>query len=679
MLKHFFIIFLLLPVFIYAQKEGTTSDKEKSLYNKAIEYIEEEQYEFAERNFIQLIGIDSTNFKYWYELGLLYAHQMENNVKAIPCFQGSIRHIDKQSDPNVYLYLAQACQFVQEYDQAVSLYRQYERMPLSEGFIKVSVSNYIQLCEYAQNEEMRMKRKSAYNLVNLGSAINSSYSEYASVPLFRNNTILFTSRRTSEADSLMMIFDQFWEYMYISEKKDGSLSEPQGTYTKAVNFISYPEFVNFGKKTSYHKAVIGIYPDYSKLIVYQKQRIWTSSKNDNGVWLKPKKLPKTINFAEYMRHASITADGKTMYLSASLSGEADNIDLYVSHLDDKGKWSKAENLGPVINTENNEDSPEISPDGKVLYFSSAGHTGMGNFDVFRSELINGEWTKPVNLGYPINSPADDIFFKWDNNTGVAFFSSSRAEGHGKMDLYAAYPMDTAPDFGKCIISENDIKRYVKYDWFLKDTIETGTPVILEVNVMQANSVSDFSFFWRVDNKSVYDGRRDTHTFVNPGKHQISLMLRAWNDSTEKQMSFCVEKEVLVVTREEMAMLKNDAIKDKEMKPVFFDYDKFNIRDSEVATLNENIEYLKNSPDLKIRIYAHTDSRGSDLYNKTLSQKRADSVVKYLIKNGISRKRIVESVGMGESKLFNNCTDNIECSEAEHQVNRRAVIMPSEKK
>jgi outer membrane protein OmpA-like peptidoglycan-associated protein/tetratricopeptide (TPR) repeat protein len=650
------------------------SDKEKSLYNKALEYIEEEKYEFAEKNFIQLLSIDSTRFNYWYELGLLYAHQMENIVKAIPCFKGAIRHINKEADENVYLYLAQAFQFVQEYDEAIRLFREYEKLPLKEGFIKVSVTPYIELCEYARNTETKMKRKSAYQLVNLGANINSSYSEYASVPLFRNNSLLFTSRRTSVTDSLMMIFDQYYEYMYISEKKEGGLNSQEGTFTKAVNFISYPEFVKFGKKTSYHKAVIGIYPDYSKLLVYQKQRIWTSE-NKDGVWQKPKKMSKAINFAEYMRHASVTADGKTMYLSASFSGEADNIDIYVSHLQENGKWSKAQNLGPVINTQGNEDSPEISPDGKVLYFSSAGHQGMGNFDVFRSELVNGEWTTPVNLGYPINSPADDIFFKWDPNTGVAYFSSSRAEGYGKMDLYAAFPIDTAPDFSKCISSKKEMSRYVFFDWFINDTVTAGEKVILEARILQLQSVSDIAFFWRVDNKTVYEGIRDTHIFVNPGKHTITLMMRAWNDSTEKQMTFCVEKEILVITREEMAVLKNDQKKSKELMPVFFDYDKFNIRDSEVKTLQENIAYLKENTDVKVRIYAHTDSRGSDYYNKVLSQKRADAVVKYLLKNGISRKRITESVGMGESKLFNKCADGVECTEEEHQVNRRAVFVP----
>lgn len=677
MLKYKLVILLLLPLWVFAQPGSTVSDKEKSLYNKALEYIEEEKYEFAEKNFIQLLSIDSTRFNYWYELGMLYAHQMENIVKAIPCFKGAIRHMDKEADQNVYLYLGQALQFVQEYDEAIRLYREYEKLPLTEGFIKVSVTPYVELCEYAKNTEMKMKRKSAYKLVNLGPNINSHYSEYASVPLFRSNTLLFTSRRTSVTDSLMMIFDQYYEYMYISEKKGGGLNEQEGSFTQAVNFINYPEFIKFGKKTSYHKAVIGIFPDYSKLLVYQKQRIWTSA-NKDGVWQKPKKMPKTINFAEYMRHASVTADGKTMYLSASLSGEADNIDIYVSRMDENGKWGKAENLGNIINTPGNEDSPEISPDGKVLYFSSVGHKGMGNFDVFRSELVNGEWTTPVNLGYPINSPADDIFFKWDQNTGVAYFSSSRAEGYGKMDLYAAFPMDTTPDFTRCISAQKEISRYLYYDWQIPDTVMAGEKVVLEARILQTQSVSDISFFWRADNKDVYEGSRDTHIFINPGRHTITLMMRAWNDSTEKQISFCAEKEILVITREEMAVLKNDQKKSKELKPVFFDYDKFNIRNSELKAMDDNIAYLKENPDVKIRVFAHTDSRGSDYYNKVLSQKRADAAVKYLMKNGITRKQIIESTGMGESKLFNKCSDGVECTEEEHQINRRAVFVPEDK-
>lgn len=672
------MLFLLLPVIGYSQPGN--NEKEKSLYTKANEYIEEEQYEFAEKNFRQLLTLDSTNFTYWYELGLLYAQQMQNIVNAIPCFKGALRHMNNESDKNVYLYLAQAFQFVQEYDDAIALYKEYEKLPLTINQIKVSVTKYIQLCEYAKNEEVKMKRKSAYTIVNLGPGINSHYSEYASVPLFRKNTILFTSRRTSVTDSLMMIFDQYYEYMYISEKKEASLTENAGYFTKSDNFTSLPEYVNFGKKAQYHKAVIGIYPDYSKLLVYMKQQIWTSA-NKDGIWQKPEKLPKEINFAEYMRHASITADGKTMYLSAAPSGEADNIDIYVSYLGEDGKWSKAENLGPVINTPSNEDSPEISPDGKILYFSSNGHTGMGNFDVFRSELDSGEWSTPVNLGYPVNSPADDIFFKWDPNTGVAYFSSSRAEGYGKMDLYSAFPLDTAPDFSKGITDKAEIEKYLQYRWILSDTIEAGDSVVLEANILRTISISDIAYFWRVDGTSHYNGYKATHTFINPGKHKVDLMIRAWNDSTEKQLSFLVQKDILVITREEMAVLKNDK-KDsttQELKPVFFGFDKFNIRESEISSMQANIDYLKANPDVRIKIYAHTDCRGSDLHNKKLSQKRADAVVKYLMNNGISKKRIAEAYGMGETKLFNQCADGVDCPDELHQINRRAVIIPVEKK
>lgn len=672
------LLFVLSTLVAFSQPGN--NEKEKSLYTKAIEYIEEEQYEFAEKNFQQLLSIDSTNFTYWYELGLLYAQQMENIVTAIPCFKGALRHMSNESDNNVYLYLAQAFQFVQEYDDAIALYKEYEKLPLTGNQIKVSVEKYIQLCEYAKNEEVRMKRKSAYNIINLGTAINSHYSEYASVPLFRNNTLLFTSRRTSVTDSLMMIFDQYYEYMYISEKKESSLTENSGYFTKSDNFTSLPEFVNFGKKSQFHKAVIGIYPDYTKLLVYMKQQIWTSA-NKNGIWQKPKKLPKEINFAEYMRHASITADGKTMYLSAAPSGDADNIDIYVSYLGEDGKWSKAENLGPTINTSSNEDSPEISPDGKVLYFSSNGLSGLGNFDVFRSDLDSGEWSTPVNLKYPVNSPADDIFFKWDPVTGVAYFSSSRAEGFGKMDIYAAFPLDTAPDFSKGIIDKAEIEKYLQYRWFLSDTIEAGDSVNLEVNILSTTSISDITYFWRVDESGQYNGYKASHLFINPGIHHVTLMMRAWNDSTEKQLSFLLHKEILVITREEMAVLKNDE-KDKatlELKPVFFDYGKFNIRESEIGTMTANIEYLKANPDVRIKIYAHTDSRSSALFNKKLSQKRADSVVKYLISNGIPKKRIVVAYGMGESELLNKCSDDVECTEEMHQENRRAVIIPVEKK
>ncbi|PKP21260.1 MAG: hypothetical protein CVU05_07160 [Bacteroidetes bacterium HGW-Bacteroidetes-21] len=672
----FVFILCMLVSNVFSQK--TLKEVETQLYNEALDLIDEEKYEFAERNYLKLINIDSTNFTYLYDLGMLYFKQLYQKPKSVTYLKKAIQHLGTTSDLNVYLYLAQAYQNIEKYDEAIKTYEDYDKIPLKEGQIKVSVSEYIEKCKYAKKEEENQKRNMRFRVVNLGNTVNTHYSEYAAIPMYKDTIILFTSRRTSKTDSIEMIYDQFWEYMYLTKKTDGSLHESKGTFKTPVPFETYSQFMKFGKKTTWHKAVVGIYPDNSKLIIFQKQKLWTSQFKD-GVWQKPKKLPKAINFGDYQRHASVTADGKTMYFSAFPQGETENIDIYTSKLQENGKWSPAVNLGIKINTDNNEDSPEITPDGKTLYFSSNGHQGMGEYDIFKSELVDGEWSAPINMGFPVNSPADDIFYKRNGSDGVAYMSSSRAQGFGKMDVYMVIPVNPDPDFTNCARLDKEKIDWINIDFSFRDSISVGEPATFDALLFKVRGSTDRHYFWNFgDMSDIGEKMSVEHKYAAPGEYKVTLQVKAWNDSLAEEADFCIDKKITVLSEKQVAMNNSNnnenttkaSLTDVDLQPVFFGYDKNNISISAQQVMENNLKVLKENPQLKIRLEAHTDARGSSEYNMSLSQRRADSVKNFLLKNGIDKSRIIETVGLGETILFNKCADGVECNDEEHQINRR---------
>ncbi|OFY35819.1 MAG: hypothetical protein A2W91_17445 [Bacteroidetes bacterium GWF2_38_335] len=697
----------------YSQVRPDASVKEKELYIETLDFIDEEKYEFAERNYQKLISIDSTYFTYLFELGMLYFYEMQDKGKSIRWLNAAANQLNGKSDLNlngksdwnVYIYLAQAYQFIQKYEKALEIFRLYDGFPLKEGQIKINVSNYIERCNYAKDEEEKQRKNMKFRVMNVGPEVNTPFSEYASVQIFEDSTMLFTSRRSAETDTLKKIYDKFWEYMYFTKKTGGSLSENTGRFTDPINFSTIPKYSYFGKKSTWHKAIVSIYPDYSKLIIFQKQKLWTSTMKE-GIWQKPKKLPKEINFGEYQRHASITADGKTMFFSAYPKSGSDQFDIYYSTIDDDGKWKPAQTLGSVINTSGDEDSPEITPDGKTLYFSSNGHPGMGNYDVFRSELIDGEWTSPVNMGYPINSPADDIFFKRNGATGVSYVSSSRVGGFGIMDIYSVFPVVYQPDFDNCVyLDDSDWGKY-NIDIISPDSIFTQKPAKFEATLFKAGNNPERHYFWNFGNgKIALDKQVAENTFENDGLFKVTLQCQGWNDETSEEINFCISKNVFVLseapviadvvkTTENTESIENqnssnntnntnntNLLPEESLKaglqPVYFSFNQNGIRTDASLTLNSNISILKNNPQMKFAVHAHTDCIGSSEYNFVLSQRRAESTVEYLVKNGIDRARIVDVKGFGETKPINNCIDGAACSKNDHQLNRRVEFIISQ--
>ncbi|MCK4661397.1 MAG: PD40 domain-containing protein [Bacteroidales bacterium] len=392
-------------------------DDEKKIYKKAQRQYDIGNYETSVEYYKQLVKLKPAKFIYNYELALIIFHELNQKSQSVPYFEAAQKILTKDSIPDLYFFLGQAYQSDGKYDNAINSFLYYQN--IDSNFVKVSVTRYINACNYGK--KIQSEPDENINVINIGNTINSEYSEYTSVFIPSSSDMLFTSRRHTN------IYDELIEAIYVAEYDDDNYNSPE-------KIDSIEKYSNLVLDINEFESIVNISPDEKSIIIYFDPYLYVSE-NIDGIWQKPEKLGENINFNFSNRHASITADGNQIFFSGYERKQENNVNIFYSTKQDDGKWGQAVKISDKINTNKNEDSPEISNDGKTLYFSSNGHKGMGGYDIFKSEFVDGEWTEPKNMTYPINSAGDDIYFKYYEKDNVAFLSSNRSGGYGKMDIY----------------------------------------------------------------------------------------------------------------------------------------------------------------------------------------------------------------------------------------------------
>jgi outer membrane protein OmpA-like peptidoglycan-associated protein len=329
----------------------------------------------------------------------------------------------EKSAPGVAYYnLARAYHFVYRFDDAISNYYNYRSfVDLNDAVEYAQVKHQI---EYAENAKLLIEQPVSIKVQSLGPVINSKYEDYSPVISADATTLIFTSRREGTTGGKLFLDGKYYEDIYIAKKERGKWTTPRSIGTN-IN-------------TEGHEATIGLSPDGQQLFIYKDDNgdgnIYMSKLN-GAEWSKPEKLGGEINTTSWETHATVSVDGQNLFLVSNRSGSLGGRDIYKVSLLPDGTWGKAENLGPTINTPYDEEAPFFSADGKTLIFSSQGHNSMGGFDIFTSENIDGVWSTPVNIGYPINSPEDDVFFVTTPDGQFAYYSSRMEGGMGEKDIY----------------------------------------------------------------------------------------------------------------------------------------------------------------------------------------------------------------------------------------------------
>lgn len=394
--------------------------------------IEEANWPMALLYFKEAYKTDSSNANIHYKMGACYLNTASHKKKSLYYLRIAARNVWRNYDPyeprekkapdNTFYYLAQAYHYNYQFDSAISYFESYRAiLGIRDPEMTKEIDARINWCN---NAKEFMAVPLAVTITNMGDSINGQYPDYGAVISVDESTIYFTSRRFGET----AVDGGYYEDILVCEKKD------DGTWTSARAISPY---IN----TPTNEATISLSTDGQTLFIYRDDNggdIFTSS-TMNGAWLPPVPLGSDINTKYWETHACMSADGNTLYFVSDRPGGFGGRDIYRCVKVPNGKWSKALNLGPTINTAQDEDAPFIHPDQHTLFFSSKGHKSMGGFDIFFTVKNDddGSWATPANMACPINTPDDDVFYMTSPDGKRAYFSSVREGGYGEKDIYMA--------------------------------------------------------------------------------------------------------------------------------------------------------------------------------------------------------------------------------------------------
>lgn len=595
-----------------------------------------------------------------YKIGNCYL-VTQYKAKSVPYFEKAVFLNVPSID--VYYLLGIGYHAAYEFDKAIEQFTFY-RQSLSPQELIILRDQIDKRIAESQTAKKLVAAPIRVFIDNLGNVINTEYDEYSPVLNADGSVMYFTSRRPDTYGGKKDKIDQkFFEDVYVTRKVQGFWQKPENLLAP-VN-------------TKSHDATAGLSYDGNTLFIYRGEKggyLWESTLAGTK-WSKPKVMSKAINSKFQETSAALSPDGRTMYFVSDRPGGFGGKDIYMSTRDVKGRWSQAVNMGPVINTQFDEESVFIHPDGKTLYFSSMGHNTMGGFDIFKTVFQNGRWTTPENLGYPVNTPEDDLFFSISANGKHGFFSSVRDDSYGGSDLY--HVIFLGPE--KPVISNTEdnllasITRPIR-EVVIEEVVEiTTTPMTLLKGKVLDDKTGDplLATLELLDNEenvslATFRSNASTGEFLLslPSGKNYAIAVRADEYLFHSENIDISQSAVYREVYKDIRLKKVEVGQTIILNNIFFDSGKATLRPQSYAELGILYKLLADNPKIRVEISGHTDNVGSASLNQKLSQDRARAVVEYLVSRGIEASRL-EFKGYGfEKPIASNLT------EAGRQENRR---------
>jgi hypothetical protein len=420
MMKRLVLLTWLLASFINTDLYSQSKEDIRNNFYDAESWILFEAYKDALPIYQQLLKTNPTNSNYKYRIGQCYMNIPGEKAKAVSYLEDAVRNINpnyKEGKFNetgapydAFYYLANAYRINNQIDKALKTYEQFRKNLNPEVYDTTVVNQQIQSC---RNARELMKSPLFIKAKNLGRVINSVNNDFNPVVSDREDLIVFSRSQP------------FYDALLFSVKVNGVWSEPNNMneVLKVDRDLNPTCLSKDGKELYLYSSA-----DYDGNIY--------STVFDNGAWSPIVKLNDNVNTKYWESHAAVSHDNKKLYFTSNRKGTYGGLDIYISNRDSAGGWGPAINLGPQINTPYNEESPFLSSDDKTLFFSSRGHYNMGGYDIFYSKLLeNGSWAVPINIGSPLNTTDDDLFFNPINQGFEGFISKELAGGYGKQDIY----------------------------------------------------------------------------------------------------------------------------------------------------------------------------------------------------------------------------------------------------
>jgi outer membrane protein OmpA-like peptidoglycan-associated protein len=747
-------------------RQMTQTATEDELLIESSRMLQEGYFYFSEIVVDRLLQLNPKSPNYNYRKGYIILDSRQDWVTATPYLLIAITNIDKNYDmysskeksapSDAYYHLGRCFHLDEQLDKAKEYYNKFIAESGSKSELISKAKIRIQQCDIAKDLIANPK---ASKVTNLGKTINTVYPEYSPVISLDGTSLYFTSRRQ-------------WADQSTDDYRDAQLNQyPEDifvSYSDLNEKLTEPQKLSFcdGKT---NEATVTISSDERRVYTYEDRTgngdLYCSDFQDNTFQKLTKLEYQDLNTKYWETHCSVTPDGQQMYFVSNRPGGFGGRDIYRLVKLPNGSWSEPINVGPTVNTANDEDSPFIAVDNKTLYFSSNGVKSMGDFDIFVSVRDeNNFWSEPINLGYPINSTGDDVFYTTTADGLTGYLSSFRKNGFGEKDIYKiendfmgltktavlkgiiktsdgspisetvyvnlkctncddqnAYKINPRLRDGSFISSLIPCKDYeitYNYDSLSKLTYkesfktdcktafeEINKELILDVNKKRIipnvhytldGIVADKNTGLKLENATVDFNSVNTNTILetiptNSLGSFISQILKdsQYGDSIYIQVKVSKEgyltqtfdfKEILGDKYDlhlsyllEKPEIGADLAVTLDLKPIYFDLNKSNIRPDAKIELDKIVKIMNDNPTIQIELGSHTDCRSSYSYNIDLSEKRAKSSAKY-VKARITNPERIYGKGYGESKLINDCQCEgalkSSCSDEEHQANRR---------
>ena len=626
---------------VYAQEQLSLRERAKRHYN---------QYEYYEaaQLFQKLADIKKPLLS---DLELLADCYLKlKNYELAENWYSKVVNQSKSKTENLIKY-GEALKANMKYGKAKEIFQQYIKISGDQS----RVANEIAGCDSSQ---IWIKNATTH-LLNNETLINTNRSEFSVFP-YQNNVFFTAEPDTTFFKSIYGRTGNPYLRLHTANRSKDGLN---------LSTIDLSSF-NTGK---YHIGPISTNNDGSVLYITRTtsgkileltevDRIKYQTNNlELYIFKKNKDKWDELSFAynnvqKYsVGHASLSSDNKLLYFVSNMPGGFGGTDIWYCELQADGNWGKPQNAGAQVNTAKDEMFPYAGSQGS-LYFSSNGWPGMGGLDIFLAKGSKQIWSKAENMKYPINSSADDfgfILFPTTEDTLNGYLSSNRKAGKGGDDIYSF------------TFKKPNTKIILAIKGKVTDG-KTGKPILGATVALYANSNQP-----PITN---YNTKGDGVFFFELAKEsEYSLTAKKEKFDTDTKMistKGITKSDTLVVDLKLSTLFEVGKI--FTLKNINYDFNKDNIRLDAAKILDGLVDIMRNNPSLEIELGSHTDSRGADKYNLALSQRRAQSVVNYLVSRGISRNRMVAK-GYGETQLLNNCEDGVSCSDEQHQENRRTVF------
>ncbi|MDO6518388.1 OmpA family protein [Zobellia uliginosa] len=551
-------------------------------------------------------------------------------------------------------------EYMYRYAQTLKSLKKYDASDVWMNKFRRARSNDQRALAFGNNEDYleRIEANSGrYELKNLG--LNSKVSDFA--PTFYGNDLVFSTARDRGliSKNIHRWNDGAFLNLYRAtgddqgnftalDKLDRKLNKK--THESSTAFTKDGKTMYFTRNNSNNGKFSRDGEGVSRLKIYRATLV-------DGEWGNIVELP--FNGDSYsVAHPTLNKDETKLYFASDMPGTAGESDIFSVEINEDGTFGTPQNLGPQINTEARETFPFVTGS-DILYFSSDGHPGLGGLDIFATDLKNDSG-RVINVGRPVNGEEDDFSYIVDEGTKKGYFASNREGGQGNDDIYGFVEREAL-----------DFSCHTNITGVVKDE-ETGA-LLADAIIKVYDTKKDLVASSQTDANGTFAAKGD----CTDGKYRVVASKTDYDEGdkifTTVNAKDATGIEVVLARTDKSAPVGTDLAKYLNIEPIYFDFDKYFIREDARISLDKVLAYLNEYPNVKIQVGSHTDSRANDNYNLRLSANRAKSTADYLIAQGIPESRI-SFEGFGETQLTNDCSNGAPCTKAQHQMNRRSEFI-----